>query len=239
MAKLNLYAIFYLNLMFSSISEEDRLIVIKKCYWPLLNLIEKGYKIAVQPSGTTLESIQKFDSPWIKKFKKLLEEKKCELVGDGYSHLISPLVPSKVNEYNHVFGIQTFKNLLNKRPKIATLNEMAYSSGTVEHFLNNGYKGILMDWNNSAQFHSEWKKEWKYHPQVALGKNGKKVPVIWSNFVAFQKFQRYVNKIIELDEYLAYIRTHKSKNTERFFMLYGSDSEIFDFRTKRFASDRK
>ena len=236
MAKLNLYAIFYLNLMFSSVSEMDRLLVIKNCYWPLLNLIEKGHKIALQPSGATLEIIQKLDPLWISKFKKLLKEKKCELIGEGYAHIIAPLIPAEVNRRNHQLGRRAFQNILNTNPSIATVSETAYSSGIVEHFLNNGYQAILMDWNNPAQLHPEWKKEWKYHPQIALGENGKKMTIIWSNFVAFQKFQRYVNRIIELDEYLAYIRSHKSKSKERFFMLYGSDSEIFDFRTKRFAS---
>jgi len=37
---MKLYAIFHLNLMFSSIPEADREKVISRCYWPLLDLIE-------------------------------------------------------------------------------------------------------------------------------------------------------------------------------------------------------
>ena len=42
--------------------------------------------------------------------------------------------------------------------------------------------------------------------------------------------------MLELDEYLAYIRSQKPQKGERFYMLYGSDTEIFDFRTRRYAS---
>jgi len=222
--------------MFSSISEEDRVIVIKKCYWPLLNLIKRGYPIAIQPSGITLEIIQKLDPDWIEELKKLLKEKKCELIGEGYSHIIAPLAPAEVNDFNLSFGRKIYKNILGISPKIATVSEMAYSAGLVKIFKKNGYKSVLMDWNNSAQYHPEWKKEWKYHPQIVLGAKEEKIPVIWGNFVSFQKFQRYVNGVIELDEYLDYIRTHKTNGAERFLLCYGSDSEIFDFRTRRFAS---
>src|SRR3989344_1119958 len=236
MDNLNLYGIFYLNLMFSSIGVEDRITVIKKCYWPLLGLIEKGFRIGVQPSGTTLEIIKDLDSAWIEKFKELLKERKCELIGDGYSHIIGPLVPAEVNKYNHILGLQTYKDVLRERPRIAAVTENAYSSGLIEYFIESGYKAIIMDWNNPAQFHPEWKKEWRYHPQIALGNTAKKIPVIWSNCIAFQKFQRYVNGVLELDEYLAYIRSQKPQKGERFYMLYGSDTEIFDFRTRRYAS---
>ena len=39
--KSKLFAFFHLNIMYSAIEESDRLKVIEKCYWPLLNLIKK------------------------------------------------------------------------------------------------------------------------------------------------------------------------------------------------------
>ncbi len=38
---LQLFALFHLNLAFSSIEEEQRAEVIARCYWPLLRLAEK------------------------------------------------------------------------------------------------------------------------------------------------------------------------------------------------------
>jgi hypothetical protein len=37
---LNLFALFHLNLAFSSIEEENRAEVIRRCYWPLLDLAQ-------------------------------------------------------------------------------------------------------------------------------------------------------------------------------------------------------
>ena len=38
-ALLNLFAVFHLNLAFSSIEESERATVIDRCYWPLLALV--------------------------------------------------------------------------------------------------------------------------------------------------------------------------------------------------------
>ena len=39
--KKNLFLFFHINITFSSIKVKDRSIVIKKCYWPILNIAEK------------------------------------------------------------------------------------------------------------------------------------------------------------------------------------------------------
>ena len=42
-ATLHLFALFHLNLAFSSIEEEQRSDVIKRCYWPLLEQIGRAH----------------------------------------------------------------------------------------------------------------------------------------------------------------------------------------------------
>ena len=37
----NIYSLFHINTSFSSIEKKDLKKVIKRCYWPLLNLVEK------------------------------------------------------------------------------------------------------------------------------------------------------------------------------------------------------
>jgi len=39
--QLQLFTVFHLNLSYSSIEEEQRLEVIKRCYWPLLRLVRE------------------------------------------------------------------------------------------------------------------------------------------------------------------------------------------------------
>ena len=72
--------------------------LIKKCYWPLLKLIEfNDFKIAIELSGKTLQEIYALDRTWVKKFRTLLN-KKCELIGSGFSQIIGPLVPEEISK---------------------------------------------------------------------------------------------------------------------------------------------
>ena len=125
---LNLYSIFHLNLMYSSIDIEERPKIIEKCYRPLLKLAEANeIPIGIELSGYTLEKIKESDFEWIKKFKKLLKAEKIELVGSGYAQIIGPLVPAKVNDWNQKLGLEIYENILGIRPQIVLVNEMAYS----------------------------------------------------------------------------------------------------------------
>ena len=58
MSKLNVFALFHLNLAYSSIEEEQRPDVIERAYWPLLRLPEKiNAPVAIEASAYTLEAV--------------------------------------------------------------------------------------------------------------------------------------------------------------------------------------
>jgi len=224
--------------MYSSIEEENRHEVINKCYWPLLKLADAGIPFGVEASAVTLELIQDIDSEWITELSKYIKNGKIEFIGSGYSQLIGPLVPAKVNQWNQKLGIEMYDKLLDAKPIIALVNEMAYSNGILEHYLNVEYEGVIMEWNNPRSFHSEWENEWRYFPQKVLGANGKPISLIWSDSLAFQKFQRYTHGEYALDEYSKYIKSHVGAS-ERYFPLYSNDVEIFDYRPGRYQTEEK
>ena len=57
MSTLDVFALFHLNLAFSSIEEEQRQAVIDRCYWPLLRLPDMiGAPVAIEATGYTLET---------------------------------------------------------------------------------------------------------------------------------------------------------------------------------------
>ena len=236
--KLNLYSIFHLNLMYSSIEIEDRSKVIGKCYWPLLKLAElEGIPIGIEISGYTLEKINEIDPGWIKKFKKLLKVGIIEIIGSGYAQIIGPLVPARVNDWNQKLGLDTYKKVLGIKPQIALINEMTYSAGVVEHYINNDYKAVVMEWNNPRRYHPEWKNEWRYFPQYAVGTDNRKIALIWADSIAFQKFQRYAQGELELEEYIEYLENHYNKDENRYFPVYANDVEIFDYRPGRYKTE--
>ncbi len=97
-ASLKLFALFHLNLAFSSIEEEQRGEVIARCYWPLLKLAEAHGPIGIEATGFTLEEIAARDPAWIAKARALIASGKVELIGSGYAQIIAPLVPARVTE---------------------------------------------------------------------------------------------------------------------------------------------
>ncbi|MDD4803232.1 MAG: hypothetical protein PHF24_09890 [Syntrophomonas sp.] len=231
------YSFFHLNLAYSSIEEEQRPEVIKRCYWPLLHLIEElQIPAGIEATVYTLESIAAIDNKWIEKLKELINQDLIELVGSGYAQIIGPIIPARVNESNLILGNKGYGKMLGIRPQIALVNEQAFSSGLVELYKNAGYEAIIMEWNNPAHIHPEWDQALQYYPQYAQGTNDCRLPVIWNNSVAFQKFQRYAHGDMELEEYLDYLSYYTTRN-EGMFCLYGNDIEVFDFRPGRYQTE--
>jgi hypothetical protein len=237
-AALHLYAFFHLNLAFSSIEEEQRGEVIARCYWPLLELAETHGPIGIEASGFTLEEIAARDPKWIVRARELIALGKIELIGCGYAQVIGPLVPARVTEENLKIGKTVYESLLGVVPKIALVNEQAYSAGLVGLYLDAGYSAILMDWDNPGSHHPEWPEETRHLPQRAMGSDGRVIDVLWTSTVAFQKLQRVAHGDIALDDYADYVRGRRGE-TDRALCLYASDAEIFDFRPGRYKTEEK
>jgi hypothetical protein len=231
------FTTFHLNLMYSCIEEEARPEVIRRCYWPLLNLSKDyGAPLGIEASGLTLQLIQALDPEWIAELRRLIAQGKVELIGSGYAQIIGPLVPAEVNEANLRLGHEVYDQLLDVRPQMAFVNEQAYSSGLVKHYLDAGYRAIVMEWQNPARAHPEWASEWRYLPQLACDQQGNSIALIWNNSIAFQKFQRLAHGEIGEDEYLNYVEEQLAPGT-RAFSVYGNDAEIFDFRPGRYGTE--
>ena len=192
-ATLHLFALFHLNLAFSSIEEGQRIDVIKRCYWPLLNLAEAHGPIGIEATGFTLEEISSRDPTWIAKFRELIQRGKAELIGSGYTQIIAPLVPARVTEENLAIGNEVYERLLGIGPHLALVNEQAYSGGLVGLYLDAGYRALLMDWDNPSAHHPEWPVEARYRAERALGSDGRTIALLWTNTVAFQKLQRFAH----------------------------------------------
>lgn len=236
---LQIYSIFHLNLAYSSIEEEQRSDVIKRCYWPLLSLAQDyDLPFGIEATGYTLEIISKIDPKWVQTLKHLVTVGPCEFIGSGYAQIIGPLVPAEVNDKNLHIGNAVYKQLLGVHPDVALINEQAYSAGLIRHYLDAGYRAIVMEWDNPFRSHPEWNPEWRYLPQIACGQHGEDIPLIWNHSIAFQKFQRYAHADLELNEYLEYLSAHVAE-TPRVFSLYGNDVEIFEFRPNRYETEAK
>ncbi|MBT6937167.1 MAG: glycoside hydrolase, partial [Candidatus Marinimicrobia bacterium] len=95
--------------MYSSIEEISRKEVIRKCYWPLFKLADMGIPIGIEAPAVTLEIINKLDPDWVVSLSQYISDDKIEFIGSGYSQIIGPLVPAKVNEWNQELGLEHYK----------------------------------------------------------------------------------------------------------------------------------
>ena len=232
------YLIFHLNLAFSSIEEEKRPEIIDNCYHPLLRLVEKtGIPVGIELSGWTLRQIQKIDPSWIERFSSLLNNKKIELIGSGHSQIIGPLVPHNVNTWNQKLGLEDYQNILGIKPKIALVNEMAFSDSLVDLYLTAGYKGLIMDRDNIRLALGINKKPINQTPCIAKGVKNSSLPVLWADSILFQKLQQYIFGDITYVNYLEYLMERIRKG-DNLLPIYANDAEIFDHRPGRFKQER-
>lgn len=232
------YNLFHLNLAYSAIENESHQDVIERCYWPLLNLAKFGeVPMGIELPGYTLERIAELDPGWVLELKNLLAAKKCELIGCGYTQLITPLVPAAVNKKNYEIGNQIYREGLGQTPQIVLINEQAFSSGNIDMLVEEEVQAVIMEWNNPFKSNVNWSDEWRYLPQRAAGTRHKDgLPIIWNESIGFQKFQRYAHGELSLADLLSFTHSLKSGET-RAVPLYGNDVEVFDFRPGRYMTE--
>ena len=231
------HAVFHLNLMFSSIEEEQRATVIERCYWPLLRACENtGVPLGLELTGVTLSIIEAIDPAWIAALRRLIAAGLVELIGSGYAQLIGPLVPAEVNAANLRLGHRAYRRILGQTPTLALINEQCFSSSLVDHLIDAGYGGFLMEWDNSHRAHPEWDGELRHRPQLVRAASGRTLPLLWIHTIAFQKFQRAVHGVDTLAAYREWLERQLGRGVAC-LNLYGNDGEVFDFRPGRFATE--
>ncbi|MCP4595913.1 hypothetical protein [Neptuniibacter sp.] len=235
----SIYAIFHLNLAFSSIDDECHSAVIEKCYWPLLKLIKEHHiPLGLELTGYTLERINTIAPHWLIELKTLLEKDQCELVASGQSQLIGPLVPGEVNKQNQALGLKAYQSLLNYTPKIAYINEQAFSSSLLDIYIDAGFEAICMEWDNAYSLHPEWPSTLCNKPSLIQANSGRMLPVIWNRSILFQKLQRVCHGEITKQEYLEFIDS-QNLNSSSCLSIYGNDAEVFNYRPGRFKEEKK
>ena len=232
-----LVCMFHLNLAFSSLAPDRQAHVVQCCYWPMLRLAEETpFPIAFEATGWTLERIAEHDPAWIARARELIEAGRVELVGSAYAQCAAPLLPAAVNRWNLRLGLEVYERLLGVRPALALVCEQAYSPGLVPLYADAGVEAMIVDWDNAYRSNLDWGADVRRQPQRALGSDGVSLPIVWSESIAFQKFQRYAHDELSLERYVAFIADAVAEGRGA-LMLYANDAEIFDHRPGRFAAE--
>lgn len=231
------YLAFHLNLAFSSIPAEARPDVIRNCYWPLLSLAEElDVPVGVELTGWTLREICDLDPAWVARFRRLLQSGRCELIGSGWAQIIGPLVPYEANRWNQALGLRAYQRVLGVVPRIALVNEMAFSTGMIDVYAEAGYQGIIMDRDNVRLALNFEQQPLTATPTHARGSGQASLPVLWADSVLFQRFQRVIHGDISVSEYLSYVEQRAERDGLP-LPIYCNDAEVFDHRPGRFDAE--
>jgi len=231
-----LYCCFHLNMAFSAIEESARTIVINRCYWPLLRLAQNGFPIAIEATGYTLDVIADLDSMWITEAKKLIAEGKLEFIASGHAQIIAPLAPAELNRQNLLIGLHDYERHFGVRPKLALINEQAFSSGLIDIYRSCGFDAIMTDWADAHSHNLAWPMAYLGAPQKLLSDQGEDIGLLWSDAIAFQKFQRLAHGEITQSEFDAFL-AERLQDAPATLPLYTSDAEVFDYRPGRFEAE--
>lgn len=196
-----------------------------------------GHRISIEAPAITLEYIEKLKPNWLERLRMGLRKGQVEFIGSGYSQIIGPLVPFDVNQANLTLGIQRYQKLLGIVPEIFLVNEMAFSVDLIAQYAKVGVRNIVLEWNNFRKYTRGAHKDHSSKPLVIRDNDGYSVQVVWADTIFFQRFQRYVHRELELDEYLQFLDEKANKSPNRFLPIYTSDAEVFDFRPGRYKTE--
>ena len=229
------FLLFHLNLFFSSVEEKDRFTIIKNCYYPILNIpLLFNIPVNLEASANTLLEIKKLDKNFIELLKNLITKNLVNLIGSGYNQIISPITPEEINDQNLKIGNRYYKKILGFKPKIALVNEMAYSKDLIPTYIKNGYKSVIIDIDNISIIR---KKKTNHTSSNPLTYKIKNLDVIFASSFLFQEFQNCVYGDVSIKNYQKNINDLK-KDIYNILPIYSGDAEIFNNRVKRFKEER-
>jgi hypothetical protein len=231
-----LYTSWHLNLAFSSIEVEERGEVIEKCYWPLLEMIERtGIPQGVEASAYTLEVLNDLDPLWVKKAKQLASSGQLEFISSGYFQIVGPLVPANVTFENVRLGRETCDQILgDSSGEIFFVNEQCTSEGLLNLLQELGFRAAIVEWENWWLADRQLDESIGWKPQRFRSIDG--IGIIWNHSRLFQGLQRFAHG--ELDNSsLLHLYSRESAETARALCAYGGDAEVFGYRPGRFASE--
>lgn len=234
---MRLYTVFHLNLDYSSVDEASHPVILEACYRPLLALATRpGVRLGIEASGRTLERIHELDPVFVATLAGLIDQGRCELVGSGLAQIVAPLVPAEVTLANLRLGNETYRRLLGRVPRLALVNEQAYSPGIVPLYREAGYQALVMEWDNPAARHPDWPAGLLHRPCLAQGTGETGLPLVWNASLSNQQLQRLAHGDLDPGEYLGFLDRATAAGAGT-FPLYGGDAEVFDFRPGRYATE--
>jgi hypothetical protein len=231
------FLFFHFNLFFSSVDESQRELIIKNCYYPIIDIARiHNIPVNIEASSRTLLEIKKIDKEFIRLLNELIKDKKIYFVGSGFNQIIAPLVPYEINKKNLKIGNYYYKKILGIKPETALINEMAYADNIADIYSDLKFKSIILDYENTV--YAEKNKNKRISQYCYSGTSvKKKLNIIFASSFLFQQFQNCIYGDISFNKYINILKKYRQEvniNTP----IYSGDAEVFNFRGSRFSTER-
>ncbi len=125
-------------------------LALDKSYWRIIRLLEENpkFRLTINISGCLLERLSEMgESDFIERLKKLVLEKRVELVGTAAYHALLPLISEDEVRRQIIENEEILKKHFgqNFKPKGFFFPEMAYSASTARVVKELGYKYAILD----------------------------------------------------------------------------------------------
>ena len=134
------------NLQYSQLKPEKRLWVIRNCYGPLLDLVERaGYTIAFEASGKTVDMIAQEAPEIMAKLKALVQKGQIEPVASPYIHFMLSNVPPELCLDSLRKSLDAWEHHAGMRPKIGWNPECGWASYIPDVYRQAGMEALVMD----------------------------------------------------------------------------------------------
>lgn len=224
------YSAWHLNLDFSSIEVTDRPEVIRKSYWPLVDLARNtGLPQGIEISGSTLRVVAQLDPAWISATRRLVDDGLVEILASGFSQIIGPLAPAAINVMNIARGDDVYREIFGFSPQVFYVPEQTVSRGIVNLLSDQGYRSLVLEKEN---FMLAGIPHDRLRGTTSLAGKNSDVTVLWNSSKLFQALQRFVGGQYEELHYRSVLEK-EIVDGNLASCIYGSDAEVFGFQVSR------
>ena len=146
MDKRNILFLPHGNIQYSQLRPERRLWVMEHCYEKLFDLVErKGYKIAFEASGKTIDEMAAQAPRVMEKLARLIRNGQVEPVSSPYIHFMTSNVPPEMVLHSLKRARDTWEKHTGVRPTVGWNPECGWASYLPDVYREAGFESLIMD----------------------------------------------------------------------------------------------
>ena len=146
--------IFHANLNYAYLPERRYEFVIRNSYELIFDTFRQklpGDKYVFEASGYTIEQMAIKTPDVLEKLRTAVKSGQCEFMGSPYAHPMLPNFPEEDGNWSIRFSNEAYRKYLGLQPRSFWNPECGWRSYVKNQVLNNGYKNLLMEFEQYSR----------------------------------------------------------------------------------------